>query len=73
MRSGLGLRGMQERVALLGGALEVRSRPGAGTTIEARIALASAASPSAKLGVNQAEGHTVSPSPKSERGPGGEV
>lgn len=33
----LGLRGMRERAALLGGSLEVESEPGAGTTIMARI------------------------------------
>ncbi len=34
---GFGLRGMSERVALAGGALEVRSELGAGTTIEATL------------------------------------
>jgi PAS domain S-box-containing protein len=33
----LGLRGMRERAALLGGSVEVESQPGAGTTITARI------------------------------------
>ena len=33
----LGLRGMRERAALLGGSVEVVSEPGAGTTITARI------------------------------------
>jgi PAS domain S-box-containing protein len=33
----LGLRGMRERAALLGGSVEVTSEPGAGTTITARI------------------------------------
>jgi PAS domain S-box-containing protein len=33
----LGLRGMRERAALLGGSLKVESRPGAGTTITAHI------------------------------------
>ena len=33
----LGLRGMRERAALLGGSVKVESRPGAGTTITARI------------------------------------
>ncbi len=32
-RNGLGLVAMLERLELLGGSLEVRSRPGAGTTI----------------------------------------
>jgi signal transduction histidine kinase len=36
---GLGLLGMRERVELLGGTLDVRSRPGAGTTVEARLPL----------------------------------
>jgi signal transduction histidine kinase len=35
--SGLGLHGMQERVALLGGSVEIQSRRGHGTTIRARI------------------------------------
>jgi PAS domain S-box-containing protein len=34
---GFGLRGMQERLALLGGSLSISSRPGGGTTIEARV------------------------------------
>ncbi len=36
-RDGFGLLGMQERIALLGGELQVESTPGQGTTIEARI------------------------------------
>jgi len=36
-RSGLGLHGMHERVALLGGSVEIESRRGQGTTIRARI------------------------------------
>jgi two-component system sensor histidine kinase UhpB len=35
--AGLGLTGMRERAALAGGRLEVRSSPGAGTTIELRM------------------------------------
>jgi signal transduction histidine kinase len=35
----LGLLGMRERVAVLGGALEVESSPGSGTTIIARVSL----------------------------------
>ena len=35
--SGLGLHGMRERVALLGGSVQIESRPGHGTTIHARI------------------------------------
>ena len=35
--SGLGLHGMQERVALLGGSVEVESRPGHGTMVRVRI------------------------------------
>jgi PAS domain S-box-containing protein len=34
---GLGLVGMRERTALLGGALEIESRPGEGTTVYARV------------------------------------
>jgi signal transduction histidine kinase len=35
--SGFGLRGMQERVELLGGRLRIQSAPGGGTTVEARV------------------------------------
>jgi signal transduction histidine kinase len=35
--SGLGLHGMQERVALLGGSAEIESTPGHGTSVRARI------------------------------------
>ena len=38
--AGLGLLSMHERAAYVGGALDVRSTPGAGTTISARIPLA---------------------------------
>jgi PAS domain S-box-containing protein len=34
---GFGLRGMQERLALMGGQLSISSRPGEGTTIEAHV------------------------------------
>ena len=34
---GFGLLGMQERLALIGGTLKVRSAPGAGTTLEATL------------------------------------
>lgn len=37
---GLGLHGMGERAVLLGGGLDVESRPGAGTTLRARVPLA---------------------------------
>jgi PAS domain S-box-containing protein len=40
-RRGLGLEGMRERVALLGGSIRVESKPGVGTTITARIPLQS--------------------------------
>ena len=35
--SGVGLRGMKERVEVLGGALEIISRPGEGTEVTARV------------------------------------
>jgi signal transduction histidine kinase len=35
--SGLGLRGMGERVTLLGGSLQIESAPGMGTTVRVRI------------------------------------
>jgi PAS domain S-box-containing protein len=38
-RDGLGLVGMSERAALAGGALEIESAPGAGTTLRARFLL----------------------------------
>ena len=37
--SGLGLPGMRERARLVGGAVEVRSRPGAGTTVELHLGI----------------------------------
>lgn len=43
--SGLGLHGMQERVALLGGSVEIESQPGHGTTIRAQIPAAPAPPP----------------------------
>jgi PAS domain S-box-containing protein len=36
-RSGLGILGMQERVRLVGGTIEIRGREGAGTTIAVRV------------------------------------
>ena len=44
MRSQLGLLGMQERVELVGGRFEVRSRPGNGTTLTVPIPSAGAGS-----------------------------
>jgi signal transduction histidine kinase len=38
--SGLGLFGMRERMALIGGELEVQSKPGHGTTVTAHVPLA---------------------------------
>jgi signal transduction histidine kinase len=49
--SGLGLHGMRERVALLGGSVEIESKPGHGTRIHARIPAGSAASRPDQLGV----------------------
>jgi signal transduction histidine kinase len=37
--SGIGLEGMQERIESLGGALEIKSRPGKGTRVAALIPL----------------------------------
>ena len=37
--SGLGLRGLDERITLLGGSLQVSSAPGAGTSVRARVPL----------------------------------
>jgi signal transduction histidine kinase len=42
---GLGLHGMRERVALLGGTVEIESRPGQGTTVRAHIPAGIAAPP----------------------------
>jgi two-component system sensor histidine kinase UhpB len=36
---GAGLRGVRERIALLGGEVTIRSRPGEGTQVEARVPL----------------------------------
>jgi signal transduction histidine kinase len=41
--SGLGLHGMRERVALLGGSIEIESAPGLGTVVRARIPAGSTA------------------------------
>jgi signal transduction histidine kinase len=35
--TGLGLTSMQERVDALGGTIAIRSRPGAGTTLDIRV------------------------------------
>ena len=39
---GFGLVGMRERVALVGGRLEIRSEPGEGTTVKAELPAAPA-------------------------------
>jgi signal transduction histidine kinase len=44
VRTGLGLTSMQERVQALGGTLAIRSRPGAGTTLDIRVPTPPAAS-----------------------------
>jgi two-component system, NarL family, sensor histidine kinase DevS len=49
--AGFGLRGMRERVALAGGSLQVKSRPGAGTLIEATLPARHREQPSASSGV----------------------
>jgi len=41
----MGLLGMQERVALVGGQFELRSAPGTGTEVRARFAVGEEASP----------------------------
>ncbi len=46
--TGSGLRGLADRVAALGGQLEVRSPAGAGTEIEARVPLAAGAEPATR-------------------------
>ena len=43
VRRGIGLRSIKERIDILGGSLEIRSSPGAGTTIAGRIPLPSQA------------------------------
>jgi signal transduction histidine kinase len=43
---GLGLLGMRERASAVGGACEIRSRPGGGTTIEIVVPVDSAATQS---------------------------
>ena len=48
--SGLGLHGMRERVALLGGSIQIESKPGEGTVVRARVP-AGNASPRQKTGV----------------------
>jgi two-component system, NarL family, sensor histidine kinase UhpB len=40
---GLGLSGMRERALLVGGALEIDSRPGKGTTVKLEVPLAAPA------------------------------
>jgi signal transduction histidine kinase len=44
-RGGLGLTSMRKRLRLLGGSFEIRSRPGGGTKIEARVPLISVSRP----------------------------
>jgi PAS domain S-box-containing protein len=48
--SGLGLRGMRERVALLGGAIKIESTPGQGTVVRARIPARTARRPTPERG-----------------------
>src|SRR3981081_283116 len=45
---GLGIFGMRERAALLGGTLHIQSRPGHGTTVQALLPLPSAPGEEAK-------------------------
>ena len=42
---GLGLHTMRERLTLIGGEVQIRSRPGKGTLVEARVPRPSAAAP----------------------------
>jgi signal transduction histidine kinase len=46
--SGLGLRGMRERVTLLGGSIHNESRPGQGTVVRARVPAGATVPPSAE-------------------------
>jgi signal transduction histidine kinase len=43
--SGVGLRGMRERVTLLGGSIQIESRPGQGTVVRARVPAGTTAPP----------------------------
>lgn len=52
---GLGLVGMRERARMLNGTLDVRSSPGAGTTVEAVVLLPPPASPSAPLALRHGD------------------
>jgi PAS domain S-box-containing protein len=54
VREGFGLVGMRERISLVGGTFEVNSTRGAGTTVEARIPLASRAAAEAQDGSTKA-------------------
>ena len=54
--SGLGLHGMQERVALLGGSVQIQSRRGHGTMIRARIPAGLAPSPPAANTPSRSQG-----------------
>ncbi|HEX2107756.1 MAG TPA: PAS domain S-box protein, partial [Rubrobacteraceae bacterium] len=49
----VGLAGMRERISLVGGTLEIRSSPGAGTSVTARVPLGAAVSPGQALRLRQ--------------------
>jgi signal transduction histidine kinase len=50
IRFGTGLQGMADRLDALGGAIEIRSAPGEGTTVSGRVPSASSLRPSVDLG-----------------------
>jgi two-component system sensor histidine kinase UhpB len=66
---GLGLAGMLERAALLGGGVHITSQPGAGTNVDATIPLASAAATSSSSTAPPASASSSSSSSTSSTNP----